>query len=56
LTVRFERIRLPRQSIHRIPRSTFVTMAKRPSCEHGTALDKAQFPIFGKTNIFATRA
>ncbi len=31
LTVRLERIRLPRQSVHRIPRSTLVTMAKRPS-------------------------
>jgi hypothetical protein len=34
--VRFARVRLHRQSVHRIPRPTFVTIAKRPSCGHGT--------------------
>ena len=28
---------LRRQRVHRIPRPTFVTIAKRPSCERGTA-------------------
>jgi hypothetical protein len=29
--VRFKRVRLTRQSVHRIPRPTLVTIAKRPS-------------------------
>jgi hypothetical protein len=35
--VRLARVRLARQSVHRIPHPTFVTIAKRPSCEGGTA-------------------
>jgi hypothetical protein len=34
--VRFARVRLHRQSVHRIPRPTPVTIAKRPSCGRGT--------------------
>jgi len=30
-------IRLLTRRVHRIPRPTFVTIAKRPSCEHGMA-------------------
>ena len=34
--VRFNRVRPSRQSVHRIPHPTSVTIAKRPSCGHGT--------------------
>jgi hypothetical protein len=32
LAVRLKRVRLARQSVHRIPHPTFVTIAKRPLC------------------------
>jgi hypothetical protein len=35
--VRLRAARLQRQSVHRIPHPTFVTIAKRPSCGNGTA-------------------
>ena len=51
LTVRLERIRLPRQSVHRIPRSTFVTMAKRPLANTGRRDLKHDFR-FSERQIF----
>jgi hypothetical protein len=39
------------QGVHRIPRSTFVTIAKRPSCERGTA--RIMLRIFGRAKRYS---
>ena len=55
-----EQNRARRQSVHRIPRSTFVTIAKRPHDERGTArimllIWRGVKFISGKPNTFAAR-
>jgi hypothetical protein len=39
--------------VHRIPRSTSVTTAKRPSCEHGTPQEKPRNQTNAKPLFFA---
>jgi hypothetical protein len=39
--------------VHRIPRSTSVTTAKRPSCEHGTRQEKPRNQTNAKPLFFA---
>ena len=49
--VRFGAIRQERQSIHRIPHPTSVTIAIRPSCEAGCAKDAGDLGYDG-SNLF----
>jgi hypothetical protein len=44
-----------RHRVHRIPHSTSVTIAKRPSDERGTARANHTFPKNGMTIFFAPR-
>jgi len=53
--VRLERTRRARQSVHRIPRPTLVTIAKRPSCGHGTARTIRLILFSGKAKYFCWR-
>ncbi|MGB9114532.1 hypothetical protein [Bradyrhizobium sp.] len=46
---------LPRQSVHRIPRSTSVTIAKRPSRRGGTAGDVSLIWVEEKAECFFKR-
>ena len=52
MAVRVDIARLTILRVHRIPRPTLVTIAKRPSCGRGTARDKHDFPK-NRREIFA---
>jgi hypothetical protein len=57
LAVRLKRVRLPRQSVHRIPHPTSVTIAKRPSwwARDGEA-SKGDLPDIASKNACGTLA